>query len=95
MADGLDTRKAVTVYDGRNTCCLAFSCIYMSCPLRPSRICPSSCAMRYHPDHELLSETSLKTLKASLYASNNALTRVLSDTNASSSNSKSAKRSGL
>lgn len=45
--------------------------------------------------YELLSETSLSTRKASLYASRSALTRVRSVTRASSSNSSSAKRSGL
>jgi hypothetical protein len=45
--------------------------------------------------HELLNETSASTLNASLYASNKVLTLVLSDTNASSSNNKSANRSGL
>ena len=45
--------------------------------------------------YELLRDTSARTLKASLYASNRAFTRVLSDTNASSSNSRSANKSGL
>ena len=45
--------------------------------------------------YELFRDTSARTLNASLYASNRALTRVLSDTNASSSNSRSANKSGL
>lgn len=45
--------------------------------------------------YELLSDTSLNTRNASLYASSNALTRVRSVTNASSSCSSSANRSGL
>jgi hypothetical protein len=48
-----------------------------------------------HVSHVLFKLTSLRILNASLYASNSVLTLVRSATSASSSNSRSAKRSGL
>jgi len=69
-------------------------------PLRSVRSVPlTSCILYKMPPvsthHVLFSDTSLNTLKASLYASNKAFTRVRSATSASSSNSSSANRSGL
>lgn len=57
--------------------------------------CITICDITSSTVYELLSDTSLSTRNASLYASNNAFTRVRSVTRASSSCSNSGNKSGL